>query len=243
MTTPTSSAPIIVMGANGGIGEDLAMRLKNSGRSVFATARDESSIAHLGVQSASVDVFNPDQITSAIAAADTGEGIGGLAYCIGSIALKPFKGARDDDYLKSFELNTLGAVRALRAAEKGLKKAGGSVVLFSTIAVDQGFTNHALISTAKGAIEGLTKSLAAEWAPNVRINCIAPSLSDTPLAKPLTSSEPMAKSIAAMHPIPRLGSAADSAAMAEFLLSEQSGWITGQILRVDGGRSRLRVKG
>lgn len=237
---------MVVMGAHGGIGESLVERLVE-GHIVYASARDKDTLSSLvnkfGIQTSSVDVFDKDAVETFIAGADEGDGIKGLAYCIGSIDLKPLKGAKDEDYLKSYELNVLGAVRALRAAEKSLKKAGGSVVLFSTIAVQQGFTNHSLISTAKGAVEGLTKSLAAEWAPSVRVNCIAPSLSDTPLAKPLTGSEQMAKSIAAMHPIPRLGEASDSASLAAFLLSEQSGWMTGQILHVDGGRSTLRVKG
>ncbi len=238
---------MIVMGAHGGIGENLVERLVAEDHVVYASARDKNTLSPLvdkfGIQTASVDVFDKDAVKTFIADADEGEGIQGLAYCIGSIDLKPFKGTKDEDYLKSYELNVLGAVRALRAAEKSLKKAGGSVVLFSTIAVQQGFTNHSLISTAKGAVEGLTKSLAAEWAPSVRVNCIAPSLSDTPLAKPLTGSEQMAKSIAGMHPIPRLGEASDSASLAAFLLSEQSGWMTGQILHVDGGRSTLSVKG
>ncbi|MDG1286345.1 MAG: SDR family oxidoreductase [Rickettsiales bacterium] len=195
------------------------------------------------VQTASLDVLEAEAVEHTIASADSGEGIKGLAYCIGSIDLKPFKSTKDDEYLLTYELNVLGAVRALRAAEKGLKKANGSVVLFSTIAVSQGFANHSLISTAKGAVEGLTKALAAEWAPKVRVNCIAPSLSDTPLAKPLTSSEQMANSIAAMHPIPRLGTPDDSAALAKFLLTEESGWISGQVMHVDGGRSTLRTKG
>lgn len=236
------TAPYIVIGANSGIGEALAEQLLAQGNSVLATARDQSSLSHLSgdVTTASLDALDPPSIEAALSGY---EEISGLAYCAGSIDLAPFKSAKDEAFLKSYELNVLGAVRALRVAEQALKKAGGSVVLFSTIAVQQGFTNHSLISTAKGAIEGLTRSLAAEWAPNVRVNCIAPSLTDTPLAKPLTSSEAMAKSIAATHPIPRLGTAEDSASMAAFLLGQQSGWITGQILSVDGGRSALRVKG
>ena len=241
------TAPYIVMGAHGGIGWRLTEMLADDGHHVFATARDEHTISNLAgyetVETASLDVLEAEAVEHTIASADSGEGIKGLAYCIGTIDLKPFKAAKDDEYLLTYELNVLGAVRALRTAEAGLKKAGGSVVLFSTIAVQQGFTNHSLISTAKGAIEGLTKALAAEWAPKVRVNCIAPSLSDTPLAKPLTSSEQMANSIAAMHPIPRLGTPDDSAALAKFLLTEDSGWITGQILHVDGGRSTLRTKG
>ena len=240
-------APYIIMGAHGGIGWRLTEMLADDGHSVFASARDEQTISNLAgyesVQTASLNVLDAEVVEQTIASADSGNGIKGLAYCIGSIDLKPFKTTKDADFMASFELNLLGAVRALRAAEQGLKKAKGSVVLFSTIAVQQGFANHSVISAAKGAVEGLAKALAAEWAPHIRVNCIAPSLSDTALAKPLTSSEQMAKSIAQMHPIPRLGTVDDSAALAKFLLTDESSWITGQILHVDGGRSTLRTKG
>lgn len=236
------SAPIIIMGAHGGIGEALAKKLQSAGHDLFLTAQDEGNIS-VDAPKASVDVFDPDSIEKALEKADSGDGIKGLAYCIGSIELKPFKSAKDDDFTKCFELNTLGAIRALRTAESGLKKAGGSVVLFSTVAVQQGFTNHSVIASAKGAIEGLTRALAAEWAPKVRVNAIAPSLSDTGIAKNLTSSDKMKEAIENMHPIPRLGQPEDSANMAAFLLSEDAGWITGQIYGVDGGRGALRVKG
>lgn len=236
------TAPYIIIGAHGGIGEALAKNLLDRGHSVVATARDPSTLSHFtgSIETKPLDAFDSASIEGALSGY---EEIAGLAYCVGSIDLLPLKAASDAAFLKSYELNVLGAVRALRMAEKALKKAGGSVVLFSSIAVQQGFSNHSVISTAKGAIEGLTRALAAEWAPHVRVNCIAPSLSDTAIAKPLTSSEAMAKSIAAMHPIPRLGLAEDSAALAEFLLSDQSPWITGQIMHVDGGRGALRVKG
>ena len=118
----------------------------------------------------------------------------------------------------------------------------GSVVLFSTVAVQQGFPNHSIIAAAKGAVEGLTRALAAELAPHVRVNAVAPSLTRTPLAAALTQNEPMAKAIAAMHALPRLGEPEDMAACAAFLLSPDSGWVTGQIIGVDGGRSTLRTK-
>ena len=238
------TAPIVIMGAHGGIGEKLTKILVANGNIVHATARNSDDVIRdTNIVPYSVDVFDNDCIESTIASADTGDGIKGLAYCIGSIDLKPLKATKNENFLNSYTLNVLGIVRALRAAEKSLKKANGSVVLFSTIAVQQGFANHSLISTSKGAVEGLTRSLAAEWAPDVRVNCIAPSLSDTPLAQPLTGSEKMSQSIAAMHPIPRLGTAQDSASLAAYLLNENAGWITGQVFHVDGGRSSLRVKG
>jgi NAD(P)-dependent dehydrogenase (short-subunit alcohol dehydrogenase family) len=132
---------------------------------------------------------------------------------------------------------------AVKAAAPALKKAKGAVVLFSTVAVQQGFANHAVIASAKGAVEGLGRSLATELAPDVRVNIIAPSLTDTGIAQPMLSSDQMAKAIANLHPIPRIGEPKEVAAMAAFLLGSDAGWITGQVIGVDGGRSALRTKG
>ncbi len=241
------SKPVVIIGATGGTGSALARKLAEQGRDLFLIGRDEAATeqlaGELGCDSAIADVTDEDAVRSAVEKADQGEGLAGLAYCVGSILLKPFKALSHEDYEQTFRLNFYGAVHALNAAEKPLKAGRGSVVLFSTIAVQQGFIQHAAIASAKGAIEGLTRSLAAEWAPDVRVNAIAPSLTDTKMAEKLTSSEQMAKGIAAMHAVPRLGKPEDHAHMAAFLLSEQSGWITGQVMHVDGGRSSLRVKG
>ena len=240
------SAPIIILGAHGGIGEALARRLADQGHELLLTARDEGSISdlgeELGAKTASLDVMDPDAITEVIAKADDGDGIAGLAYCVGSIVLKPLKSASADDFIDTFRLNTLGAALAVKAAQRGLKQAGGSVVLFSTVAVGQGFGNHSVISTAKGGVEGLTRALAAELAPDVRVNAIAPSITDTGIAKKLLSSEQMAKGLGEMHPVGRYGKPEDVAAMAATLLSADSSWITGQIIGVDGGRGALRTR-
>lgn len=237
----------VVMGANGGIGEALALRLKKAGHSVLATMRDpaqsSSALRDSQAEIFAVDVTDPQSISTAFSSFANGEPLSGLAYCIGSIDLIPLKAATEEQFLKAFEINVMGAIRVLKMLEKSLKAGKGSVVLFSSIAAQQGFTNHTVISSAKGAVEGLTKALAAEWAGFVRVNCIAPSLTDTALATPLTSSQAMREAIEKMHPIARLGTSEDSAALAEFLLSTQSSWITGQILHVDGGRSTLRTKG
>jgi NAD(P)-dependent dehydrogenase (short-subunit alcohol dehydrogenase family) len=164
---------------------------------------------------------------------------------VGTINLKPVSRITDQDVERDFTLNALGALRAVQAALPALKTHAGtsSVVLFSTVAVAQGFASHASIGLSKGAVEGLMLSLAAELAPKVRVNCVAPSLTKTPLAAALTSSEQMATAIAALHPLQRLGEADDVAAAAAFLLSGDSSWITGQVIGVDGGRSMLRTKG
>ena len=240
------TAPIIILGAHGGIGEALARRLAEQGQPLFLTATNQSSIAglgeELGAKIASLDVMDPDAIGDVLARADNGDGIAGLAYCVGSIVLKPLKSASADDFIDTFRLNTLGAALAVKAVQKGLKQASGSVVLFSTVAVGQGFGNHSVISAAKGGVEGLTRALAAELAPDIRVNAIAPSITDTGIANKLLSSEQMAKSLGAMHPVGRYGKPEDIAAMAATLLSSESGWITGQIIGVDGGRGALRTR-
>ena len=141
--------------------------------------------------------------------------------------------------MQSFNLNLISATEVIKSLSDNLKKNKGSIVLFSTVAVKQGFPNHAIVSSAKGAIEGLTLALAAEFAPNVRINCIAPSLTNSKISNFLLKNEKMAESIAKMHPLKRIGEGSDSASVAKFLLSDESSWITGQILGIDGGRSSV----
>ncbi len=234
----------VIMGANGGIGESLALRLGKAGQKVIATMRNPEGrsqpLKDLQVATHQVDVTIAEDIEAALSGY---ESVSGFAYCIGSIDLMPLKAAKDDVFLRSYEINVLGAIRSLRVLEKALKAGKGSVVMFSSIAVQQGYSNHAVISSAKGAIEALTKALAAEWAGQVRVNCIAPSLTQTAIAKPLVSSPQIQEAIAKMHPIPRLGMPEDCAAAAEFLLGPASDWITGQVLHVDGGRSTLKPKG
>jgi NAD(P)-dependent dehydrogenase (short-subunit alcohol dehydrogenase family) len=235
------SAPYLIMGARGGIGEAIARRLIASGYNVAGTMR-EGGDAPQGIPMHIHDITDAQNIVNIVSALDTGEGLSGLAYCIGSIDIAPLKNASDQKFMDAFEVNVMGAVRALRAAESALRKGRGSVVLFSSIAAGQGFPNHAAIGTAKAAVEGLMRSVAAEWAPDVRVNCIAPSLTETPLAAKFTSNEKIAQAIAKAHPIPRLGQAEDAAALGEFLLLPESGWMTGEAFHLDGGRSHLRVK-
>jgi NAD(P)-dependent dehydrogenase (short-subunit alcohol dehydrogenase family) len=241
------AAPIIIFGAVGGIGEALARRLAAAGAPLFLTGRDGAAVGkladELGARSAECDVLDPSQIDAAVAEADQGEGIAGLAYCVGSIVLKSIRAAKAEDYLEAFRLNTVGAAMAVKAARAGLAKAQGAVVLFSTVAVGQGFPNHSVIASAKGGVEGLGRSLAAELAPDVRVNVVAPSLTRTGIAQPVLGSEQVEQSIAKMHALPRLGEPDDIAGAAQFLLGGDSGWMTGQVVGIDGGRSRLRTPG
>jgi NAD(P)-dependent dehydrogenase (short-subunit alcohol dehydrogenase family) len=241
------SGTFLIHGGSGGIGAALARRLARAGHRLHLTGRDTARLAAVAAETGAafsvMEATDPASIAAATQAA--GPDLAGLAYAVGTINLKPLARLTADDFLHDFRINAQGAALAVQAALPALKAAAGgaSVVLFSSVAVAQGFTAHASVSMAKGAIEGLTRALAAELAPKIRVNAIAPSLTRTPLAKALTGNEQMAQAIAQLHAAGRLGEADDVAALAAFLLSSDSGWITGQVVGVDGGRSRLRTKG
>ncbi len=236
----------IIIGTSG-IGGALARQLRAKGHEPFLIGRNRERVAaqasELACGFAIADVTDAAALTEAIGKA--GGAIDGLAYCVGSIRLKPLARLEDAEIMSDFELNALGAFHSVKAALPALKasaQTNASIVLFSTVAVQQGFPSHVSVAMAKGAVEGLTRSLAAELAPKIRVNAIAPSLTKTPLAEGLTRNEHSAQAIAAMHPLQRLGEAEDVAALAKFLLSAESGWITGQVMGIDGGRSTLRVR-
>lgn len=234
----------LVLGAVGGIGEATARRLAKAGHDLVLTGRDASAVqalsSEIGATGIEADVLSDD--FADVLAEASGTRLDGLLYAVGTITLKPFERLKDDDFLSDFRINALGAAKAVQAILPALKRAegGASVVLFSTVAVDQGFAAHASIAMAKGAVVGLVRSLAAEYAPAIRVNAIAPSLTQTPLGQKVAGNERMAEAVAKMHPIPRLGEADDMAAMAELLLAGGS-WITGQVIAIDGGRSTLRM--
>lgn len=237
---------ILVYGASGGIGSATARLLAGKGHALHLAGRNAGAINALCDEldaSGSIGDVRDDGFISQVSA-DAGECIDGLVYAIGSITLKALPRLTHADFLRDYELNAVSAALAVQGALPALKKSGkGSVVLFSSIAASQGFGMHASIGMAKAAVNGLMLSLAAELAPGIRVNCIAPSLTQTPLSKSLWQNEAMAQSIAALHPIARLGQAEDIAGLAAFLLSTEASWITGQRFGVDGGRSSLRVKG
>jgi NAD(P)-dependent dehydrogenase (short-subunit alcohol dehydrogenase family) len=168
------------------------------------------------------------------------EKISGFVYCPGSINLRPFKGLKPDAFEADFQINVIGFVKSLQSILAKLTP-NSSVVMYSTVAVKVGMPFHASVAASKGALEGLGKSLAAELAPNVRVNVIAPSITNTPMASRFLNNETKMEKSAQRHPLKRVGNASDIAAMTRFLLDDESGWITGQILGVDGGMSNLNT--
>ena len=218
----------------------MAEQLKNSGNDIHLVARNESEVKaiaeKLGCSYTVADVLEDGFIEKV--KSDIND-IKGIAYCVGSIDLKPLRMVTEADMNKCMKLNLYSAIEAIKGFQESLKKNKGSVVLFSTVAAQRGFTNHTIIASAKAAVEGLTVTLAAEFAPNIRVNCIAPSLSKSKIAEPMLKNPAIAEGIAKAHPLKRLGEGKDSAALAKFLITEESSWVTGQVIAVDGGRSKL----
>ena len=234
------SEKYLIFGATGSVGSSLAEQLKNSGKDVHLVARNENEVKsiaeNLGCSYTVVDVLEDgfvEKVKSDIS------DVKGVAYCVGSIDLKPLRMVTEADMNKCMKLNLYSAIEAIKGFQESLKKNKGSIVLFSTVAAQRGFTNHTIIASAKAAVEGLTVTLAAEFAPNIRVNCIAPSLSKSKIAEPMLKNPAIAEGIAKAHPLKRLGEGKDSAALAKFLITEESSWVTGQVIAVDGGRSKL----
>jgi len=226
-------ASVMIVGASSGIGAALAARMAQ-GTELWTVARG-------GEPSTGGTHITWDATQGAFPADQLPERLDGLVYCPGSIRLAPFERLTDQAFREDFELNLLGAVRAIRAALPALKAAGdASVVLFSTVAVTLGMPMHASVASAKGAVEGLMRSLAAELAPRIRVNAVAPSLTETRLAGNLLKTDRQRQAAAERHPLGRIGTAAEQAAAAAYLLSDESRWMTGQVLHLDGGMSSVR---
>ena len=232
----------LIFGANGSIGSSLSNQLYNDKLDCHLVGRNEEELKNMSKKfnyTYSVcDVLKID-FTDNLKKDLDGIDILGIAYCIGSIDIKPFKLTRANDFVSSYVLNLVAVTEVLRVFQDNLKSNKGSVVLFSTVAAKKGFVNHSIISSAKAGGEGLTVALAAELAPHIRINCIAPSLTKSKIASSVIKNASIEESIAKMHPLKRIGQGVDSANLANFLLTSKSSWITGQIIAVDGGRSNI----
>ena len=229
------SRTYLLIGGSSGIGASTARLLRSHGDSVITTSRHPDGPADPAISILEFAAESPAPL-------DLPQQLDGLVYFPGSITLKPFHRLTADDFLHDHQVNLLGAVAAIQAALPALKAApSASIVLFSTVAVAQGMPFHASIAAAKGAVEGLALSLAAEFAPKIRVNVIAPSLTDTPLAETLLNTDAKREAAAKRHPLHQIGDPEDVAELIRFLLSEKSRFMTGQILRPDGGLSSVRV--
>lgn len=228
------SKNILLIGGSHGIGFELAKELHEE-NTVYIASRTNEKLGNLDVNYITFDVTTDNLDENQIP-----EEIHGFVYLPGSINLKPFKMLSMDTFREDMEINFFGMVNVL---QKVLPKmvSGSSIVFYSTVAVETGMPFHTSIAAAKGAIEGFTKSLAAEYAPKIRVNCIAPSLVDTPLSKRLLNNDKKRDLMAERHPLKRFGKPEDIANLTEFLLSEKSSWITGQVISVDGGMSTLNL--
>jgi len=227
----------LIIGGSSGIGRAIVQQLAADGHTVVVCSRESKGIEQLpGVS------WFPLNIEDEVPAFPVLEQpLDGLVYAPGTIHLKPFKMLKPDEFFRDWNINFMGAVKTLHQYHKSLQLAGQStVLLFSTVAVQVGMPFHSSISAAKGAIEGLTRSLAAEWAPHIRVNCIAPSLTDTPLASRLLSSDEKYKAACDRHPLKSIGNVSHIVPIAMHLLNPNN-WITGQVLHIDGGVSTLKI--
>ena len=227
----------LVIGGSSGIGQALCELLSDEGHTVYASYCQHAQEDTGNIKYFQLDVLQPLPDLSWLPAS-----IDGVVYCPGSIKLRPFHRIKVADFAKDYELQVLGAIKILQTVLPALKQsASASVVLFSTVAVQTGFPFHAQVASSKGALEGLMRSLAADFAPKIRVNCVAPSLTDTPLAATLLNSTAKLEANAARHPLKRVGTASEIAAAAAYLLSDNAAWMTGQVLKLDGGMSSLKI--
>ena len=226
----------LVIGGSSGIGKEISELLSNE-NIVFSTSRNEINESNANIRHIKYDVLEdeldpellPDQID-------------GFVYCPGTINLRPFRSLKLETFRSDLELNLIGAIKTLQIILNRLQQSpSSSIIFYSTVAVKTGMPFHSSVSSSKSALEGLTKSLAAEFAPKIRVNCIAPSIVDTPLANKFLNTEDKIEKAAARHPLNKIGTAKEIAQLTQYLLDEKSKWITGQIINIDGGISSVKV--
>ncbi|MGY5351487.1 SDR family NAD(P)-dependent oxidoreductase [Wenyingzhuangia sp. IMCC45533] len=227
----------LIIGASSGIGKSTAEALAKQGHQVIGTYYKTNVENFENVDYHQLNVLDDELNLSALP-----DALDGIVYCPGSINLLPFARIKPEDFLSDYNLQVIGAIKVIQACVKKLKKGvNPSIVMFSTVAVQNGFNFHSQVAASKGAVEGLTKSLAAELSPTIRVNCVAPSITNTPLAGKLLGNDAKIEANAQRHPLKKIGDPKDIANMVSFLLSNNASWITGQIIHVDGGMSTLKI--
>lgn len=227
---------ILIIGGSSGIGLSLAEILSPS-NSVFVASRSSENLSSLDLTHLPYDAISTELDTTVLP-----DELHGFVYCPGSINLRPFKGLSTQAFEKDFQINVTGAVNSLKSVLSRLSASGNaSVIFFSTVAVQTGMPFHSSVAASKGALEGLTRSLAAEFAPKIRVNAIAPSLVNTPLASKFLNNESKIEKANERHPLGRIGNAKEIAQAAGFLLGPESSWMTGRVLQLDGGIGNLKT--
>ena len=238
------SGKVLIYGGSGAVGSKTARILKEKGYELHLVGSDKEKLEklanELGAGMTVADVNDP--LSFGKVSKEAGKELAGLVYAVGTINLKSIRRLEEEDFLNDFKINAMGAALAVKSSMTALKKGKGSVLLYSSVAVGQGLSMHASLSMSKGAVEGLVRSLSAELAPSIRVNAVAPSLlEDSTLSSAILKDEKSIENMAATHALKRLGRADDIAKISAFLISDDSSWITGQIMGVDGGRSVIQV--
>ena len=226
----------LVIGGSSGIGKEISELLSNE-NIVFSTSRNELNESNENIRHIKYDVL-VDELDPELLP----EQIDGFVYCPGTINLRPFRSLKLETFRSDLELNLIGAIKTLQIILTRLQQSpSSSIIFYSTVAVKTGMPFHSSVSSSKSALEGLTKSLAAEFAPKIRVNCIAPSIVNTPLANKFLNTEDKIEKAAARHPLNKIGTAIEIAQLTQYLLDDKSKWITGQIINIDGGISSVKV--
>lgn len=227
---------ILIIGGSKGIGNAIVKLLQNDYNLFIANRTQE------GIEELDVNYIKFDVLQGIVSKESLPDKLDGFVYCPGSINLRPFKGLKSSTFQEDFNINVIGAINCLQSVLELLQKSEqASIVFFSTVAVQTGMPFHSSVATSKGAIEGITRSLAAEFSPNIRVNAIAPSITYTPLSYKFLNNESKIEKAKDRHPLKEIGSSEDIAQLAKFLLSDKSKWMTGQILHLDGGIGDLKT--
>ncbi len=244
----SDSNVFLVFGGYGGIGTALSKKLLADGHIVTAVGPNQEKldafVSDTGANTFKADATNPDEVQTCFdkVIEDHGQ-VDGVAHCVGSIVLKPAHLTSDEEWMETINLNLNSAFYVLRSAVKAMTKTGGSIALVSTAAARIGIPNHEAIAAAKGGVIGLTQSAASTYSMrNIRVNCVAPGLVDTPMAERITSNQAALKASISMHALGRIGTPDDIASALQWLLAPSNSWVTGQVIGVDGGLGTLRAR-